>query len=264
MRCTAFCPTENYHLSAISSYFRSNGYSAKLYRKVLHITPPTKIGDIFIFSYGCLVIWGLKKSDEDALLKQLQPFSAKLLPSIEVDRFVYKYSDHTEITTHTRFNTDIIFLESDSVQLKLAISYGLAQSIQLESYEGTVQKTIDANSYLPEQLSKQGSIMLSQKAISKRMGEIFIARSSINLNSDYLSAPEYFWEYPSLETYYTMSEKFLDINRRVAALNQKLDVLHELFDMFTSQLQHKRANFLEMIIIVLIFIEIAISIFTMK
>lgn len=264
MRCIVFCPTESYRLAAIASYFRSHGYSVKLYRKVLHLTPPTKNGDIFVFVYGCLVTWGFNKTEEKLLLKQLEPFSVNLLPSIKINRFVYKYGDHTEMTTHERFNADIIILESNTAQLKLAISYGLAQSIQLELYESAVQKTIDANSHLPEQLSKQGTIKLSQKAISKRMGEIFIARRSINLNSDYLAAPEYFWEYPSLETHYTMSEKFLDINLRVTALNQKLDVLHELFDMFTSQLQHKQASFLEMIIIILIFIEIAISIFTMK
>jgi uncharacterized Rmd1/YagE family protein len=264
MRCTAFCQAASYRLNAISSYFRSNGYLVKPYRKVLHITPITKQGDIFIFSYGCSVAWGLKKNAETQLLKQLETFSTNLLPTMEVDRFVYKYGDHTEMMTHDRFNTDIIILESDSVPLKLAISYGLAQSVQLESYESAVQKNIEANAHLPEQLAEHGAIRLSQKAISKRMGEIFIARSSINLNSEYLSAPEYFWEYPSLETYYSMSEKFLDINRRVATLNQKLDVLHELFDMFVAQLQYKRSNILEMIIIILIFIEIAISVFSMK
>ena len=87
------------------------------------------------------------------------------------------------------------------------------------------------------------------------MGQIFLARSSINLNSEYLAAPEYFWEHPSMEDYYNMSEKFLDIQRRVSTLSQKLDVLHELFDMLSSQLQHRHANILESIIILLIVVE---------
>jgi uncharacterized Rmd1/YagE family protein len=68
------------------------------------------------------------------------------------------------------------------------------------------------------------------------MGQIFLARSYINLNSAYLTAPEYSWEHPSFESYYNMSEKFLDIPKRVSTSNQKLDVIHELFDMLTSQL----------------------------
>jgi uncharacterized Rmd1/YagE family protein len=264
MRCVSYCPTESYKLAGIAAFFRSQGYVVKQYRKVLHIARPSKTGEIFIFAYGCVVMWGLKRSEELHFLDQLKPFSINLLPMFEIARYVYRYGDHTEMATHDRFNVDIIQLESDNIQLKLALSYGLAQSIQLESYEGAVQKTIDENTHYPEELAKYGAISLSQKSISKRMGQIFLARSSINLNSEYLAAPEYFWEHPIMETYYAMSEKFLDIPRRVSALNQKLDVLHELFDMLTSQLQHRHSSLLETIIIVLILVEIVISLVVMK
>lgn len=259
MRCVSFCPTESYRLAPIASFFRTKGYNVKQYRKVLHISYPPKEGDIFIFSYGCLVTWGLSRNEEKQLLEQLKPFSIGPFSTIEIGRFIYKYGDRTEMATHERFNIDIIVLESESVQLKLAISYGLAQSIQLESYESAVQKTIEQNSHFPEQLAKKGHIDLSQKEISCRMGQIFLARSSINLNSEYLASPEYFWEHASLEDYYNMIEKFLDIPRRVSTLNQKLDVLHELFDMLSSQLQHRHSNMLETVIILLIFAEIVIS-----
>ncbi|EKE01688.1 MAG: Sporulation protein RMD1 (Required for meiotic nuclear divisionprotein 1) [uncultured bacterium] len=259
MRCVSFCPTESYRLTAIAGFFRAKSYIIKQYRKVLHISYPSREGDIFIFSYGCLVTWGLSNIEEKQLLEQLNPFSTNPLPAIEIGHFVYRYGDRTEMATHERFNIDIIMLESESTQLKLAISYGLAQSIQLESYESAVQKTIEQNAHYPEQVARKGSISLSQKEISRRMGQIFLARSSINLNSEYLAAPEYFWEHPSLEDYYNMSEKFLDIPRRVSTLNQKLDVLHELFDMLSSQLQYRHSNMLEIIIIFLIFVEIVLT-----
>jgi uncharacterized Rmd1/YagE family protein len=259
MRCSSFCTADSYKLPAVSNYFKTNGYAVKAYRKVFHVIPPNKKADIFIFGYGCIVTWGLKRTEEQELLRQMKEFSINLLPNIERDFFIYRKGEQTEMVTHERFNADIIILESDSAQLKLAISHGLAQSIQLESYEAAVQKTIEENAHYPQVLAKRGTIPLSQKNISKRMGAIFIARSSINLNSEYLADPEYVWEYPSVETYYIMSKKFLDIPRRVAVLNQKLDVLHELFGMLTSQLQHKHANLLETIIILLIFFEIAIT-----
>jgi uncharacterized Rmd1/YagE family protein len=264
MRCMSFCPSESFKIPAIASFFRSQNYIVKQYRKLLHITNPNKNGDIFIFAYGCLVTWGLTKKSESLLLEQLKPFSVNPLPTLEFSRCIYKYGNYTEMATHERFNVDVIILESDSIPLKLAFSYGLAQSIQLESYESAVQKTIEENSHFPEQLAKHGSISLSQKEISKRMGKIFLARSSINLNSEYLAAPEYFWEHPNLEDYYSMCEKFLDISRRVSALNQKLDVLHELFEMLTGQLQHRHSSLLEIVIIALILVEILISLVVIK
>lgn len=259
MRCVSLCTTESYRLPAIVGFFRSKGYNVKQYRKVLHIFYPSRKGDIFIFSYGCLIAWGLNNKEEKKIIEQLKTFSVNPLPFVEYGRFIYRYGDRTEMATHERFNIDIIMLESENAQLKLALSYGLAQSIQLESYESSVQKTIEQNAHYPNQLAENGQIYLSQKEISRRMGQIFLARSSINLNSEYLTAPEYFWEHSNLENYYNMAEKFLDIPRRVSTLNQKLDVLHELFEMLSSQLQHRHSNMLETIIILLIFVEIVIS-----
>lgn len=91
------------------------------------------------------------------------------------------------------------------------------------------------------------------------MGEIFIEMSSVNLNSDYLDVPEYFWRFPSLENYYAITEQFLDITRRVTALNQRLDVLHQFFDMLTGQLQFQHSTKLEVVVILLIFIEIVVN-----
>ncbi len=259
MRCVSFCPTESYSLNKISVFFRSLGYIVKQYRKVLHLSYPAKNHDIFVFAYGCFVAWGMNSKEKRVLLEQLKPFSINPLTTIEANKFVYRYGIRTEITSHERFNIDIITLESDSPQLKLALAYGLAQSIQLESYESALQKTIDYNSHYPQQIAAKGRISLSQKEISKKMGQIFLARSHVNLNSEYLAAPEYFWEHPNFEGCYNISKKFLDISSRVEALNQKLDVLHELFDMLNSQLQYRHANLLEMVIILLIFIEIVIS-----
>jgi len=259
MRCVSFCLAEGYRLPNIAVFFRSQGYEVKQYRKVVHISKENIEQHIFIFSYGCVVIWNMKHRDEKILLNKLQSFSINSSNTTKTSKFIYRYGDHVEIMTHERFNLDIIILESDSYQLKLAISYGLAQSVQLELFESEIQNTIDQNSYYPKQLAKNGNISLSRKEISQRLGQLFLARSSINLNSEYLAIPEYFWENPNFENYYNMSKKFLDIQRRVSTLNRKLDILHELFGMLTTQLQYRHSNILEWIIIILIFVEIMIT-----
>lgn len=260
MRCVSYCTAESYNLASLTVSLKVQGYSIQQFRKVLYVTHSQKNSDIFIFVYGCIVLWGLKHKEELEFLEKIKPFAINPLSLIESDRFIYRYGDRTELTTHKSFNTDIIILESDSMQTQLAISYGLAQSIQLESYETAIQKTIAENSHFPEQLAKSGKLPLSQGDILKRIGKIFLAKHVINLNSDYLDDPEYFWEHPSSEVYYTMSKKYLDIPRRVSALNQKLNVLHELFELLTNQLQHRHANILEITIILLIAFEIVLTI----
>jgi uncharacterized Rmd1/YagE family protein len=261
MRCVAYCIAESLQLNAIFNYFKQKNYTVKLYRGVLYATHPKERSEIFFFKLGCFVSWGLTSRQERALLKELKAFAINAVDKIETDSFVYLYGEKTSLTTHAQFNVDVITLEDDDLQIKLAISYGIAQSIKLELYETSVQKTIKINASLPNDLATKGKIALSGKAISKRIGEIYLERSSVNLNSEYLDMPEYFWQFPRLENYYIMTEKFLDITRRVNSLNQRLDVLHGLLDVLNSQLQHRHSSLLESIIIALIFIEIILNIF---
>lgn len=261
LRCVAFCTAGSYDLLGLANFFKKKGYITRLSRDTLHISNHKKPGDVFFFNHGCIVSWGYKKMFEDRLVEYVKEFAQHPLPNIETDHFYYRYGETTSIDTHERLRLDIITLASDDPQVKLAISYGLAQSIKLEAFEEAIKDAIKKNSYLPEEIATQGIISLSRRAIFKRMGEIFIARSSINLNIEYLDTPEFFWRNPNLEPSYIMTNKFLDIPSRVMALNQKLDVLQELLHILNSQVQHRHSSLLESIIILLIAVEIIISLF---
>jgi len=259
MRCVSFCTADRYDLQAVAAFFKKQAYQAQFYRNVLHICDPGSSANLFFFTQGCFVSWGLKKRNEQNLIRDLKPFCIGSLEQFETDHFVYRYGQETKLTSHEKLNMDIITLDSDNIRLKLAISYGLAQSIKLEYYEALIQRTIQNNGHIPLQLAKHGKIKMSRAAISKRMGEIFMQRSHVNLNSEFLDVPEYFWRYPSMETYYVMVSNFLEIPHRVEALNKKLDTLYEIFGVLTNQLQHKHSSLLEWIIILLIFLEIILS-----
>lgn len=260
-RCVSFCTADSYDLLGLANFFKKKGYFTRLSRDVLHVTNLKRPGDIFFFTHGCFVCWGFKKQFEDKILDYVKDFSMNPLPSMETDYFYYEYGDITSIDTHESLRLDIITLESEETQIKLAISYGLSQSIKLEAFEEEIKGAIKRNSHLPEEIASRGRVSLSRRAIFKRMGEIFIARSSINLNIEYLDVPEFFWRNPNLESYYMMTSKFLDITSRVTALNQRLDVLQELLDILNTQVQHLHSSLLEGIIILLIGVEILISVF---
>jgi uncharacterized Rmd1/YagE family protein len=260
-RCVSFCTADSYDLLGLANFFKKKGYFTRLSRDVLHITNLKRPGDVFFFTHGCFVCWGFKKPFEDKILEYVKDFSSNPLASIETDYFYFEYGENTTLDTHESLRLDIITLESEETQIKLAISYGLSQSIKLEAFEEAIKGVIRQNSYLPQEIATRGKVSLSRRAIFKRMGEIFIARSSINLNIEYLDVPEFFWRNPNLESYYMMTSKFLDITSRVSALNQRLDVLQELLDMLNTQVQHLHSSLLEGIIILLIMMEILISIF---
>lgn len=261
-RCTAFCTADAYDLKDLCTSLKAQGYQPRLNRDVLHVpSRDHKEGDVFFFNFGCVVCWGFSESDENEVLADLPVHEVQPIREIEADHFYYRIGDESTIETDEHYRVDVMTLESDGPLIKLAFSYALAQSIKLEAFEEEVIRAVKKNSSIPEEIATRGKIRLSRKAIFKRMGEIFIARSSINLNLEYLDVPEFFWRNPALEPQYIMVNKFLDIDNRVAALNQRLDVLQELLDMLNTQVQHFHESLLEIIIILLIFVEIVISVF---
>src|SRR3990167_3551849 len=186
LRCVSFCTADSYDMLGLASFFKRKGYFTRITRDVLHVTNLKRAGDIFFFNHGCFVTWGFKKHFEDKLIESVREFSIHPLSHIESDHFFYRYGEDTSLDTHERLRLDMITLDSEDSKIKLAFSYGLAQSIKLEAFEEAIKEAIKKNSALPEEISTQGTISLSRRAIFKRMGEIFIARSSINLSLENL------------------------------------------------------------------------------
>lgn len=258
-RCVSYCTASGYDLTGLANSFKRKDYIVKQSRDVVQVINTKKPADIFFFNHGSFVCWGLNRPQEQKMIELAKNYSIGPLANIQTDHFCYRLGEEASIDAHDRFKVDVITLDSDDEQIKLAISYGLAQSIKLEAFEDQIQDTIRMNSQLPEEIARRGMVKLARNALSKRIGEIFIVRSSINLSSEYLDTPEFFWRNPNLEPFYVMTKMFLDIPSRVQALNQKLDVLQELLDILSSQVQHRHSSMLETIIIILIVVEIVIS-----
>ena len=254
MRCLAYCTSTYYNLKPLLQFFNER-YKASLYRDVVHVEIHSgdRIGDIFYFSYGVAVFWGLSEDEEQHFIKEAKRFEMQPLDTYEIDKFTFIFGEAPKVSK------DEIVLATKDVLARLAISHGLAQSVKLGTFEIAVQKIFATTKQIPEDLATMGKISLSRKGIRRKMGELFIERNSINLNFDVLDTPEFFWEYPELEPLYAMIANYLDIGRRVEVLNKRLDIVHELFEMLGNELNHQHSSRLEWTIICLIIIEVALS-----
>lgn len=256
MRCTTYCTASAYDLPRLFQSLQKFG-SSQLFRDCIHIIikeDKRHKGDIFYFAYGCVVLWGFTDEEEQSILSSLKEFEKDTLPKPEMDEFTFAYGDAMQI------EEDEIVLQTKNMLTKLAISHGLAQSVKLTTFEETIQKTIDKTKQLPEALASKGKISLSRKEISQKMGELFIERNFINIHTEILDTPEFFWNYPELEPFYRRTAHYLDVTKRVEVLNKRLTVIHELFEILSNELNHQHSSRLEWTIIILIVIEIVIAV----
>lgn len=252
--CVAICTAHAFKTKELFEEFPAALHSA-LFREVVHIDF-TKDGlqDAFFFPYGVAVFWGCKEEKIEYLRMLLKPFEITPLDVHEREVMNFSCSGRQAIVEEE------ILLPANDVQYRLAVSHALAQSVKLNSFETIIQKTIASAQQIPQQLALKGKILLSKKEIRKKMGELFIERSSINFHLDILDVPEYFWEHSEIEPLYRLVATHLELGPRLQVLNQRLDIVHDLFEMLGNELKHQHSSSLEWIIILLIVIEVLISI----
>lgn len=254
MDCHAYCTAAAYQSKLLFNALRQK-YKTANYREVIHIEVKQQgsFGNVFFFPFGSTIFWNVSKAHQLELLDEVKEFAEQPHELIETDEFTYGYGETPLIVD------DEITLPNTDILTKLAISHGIAQSVKLGTFEIAIQKTFNSTKEIPEDLAKRGKIPLSRKEIRKKMGELFIERNSITLHVDVLDIPEFFWEYPELEPLYGMIANYLDIETRVEVLNHRLDVVHELFQMLGSELNHQHSSRLEWTIIILIIIEVVLT-----
>ena len=225
---------------------------------------------IFIFPFGCIVLWNLTPKEEKIVVETaLESDSNQSLEEKqqEEDDMTYSYANNIDATTiprslpkKTKVESDEIILMTYELGEKMAISLAFAQSVKLSLHEETIDEKIELYKKYPEILSQTGKIHLSQTDIAKKIGELFIVKNRINLYSDMLDTPDVFWEEDEFEPTYKKVRKYLDMDKRIEVMNQRMDIIRELLELLSTQQDQTHANRLEFIIMVLIVIEVVIEV----
>ena len=254
MRCAAYCTAEHFDIPRLLQFLQVSG-ATSVFRDVIHSQPKDERGikrDVFYFHYGVVICWGFSLDEEKDILAALKKFERSPLPKIELDEFTFSYGDKMAI------EEDEIILQRKDHLTKLAVSFGICQSVKLTVFEETIARTIEHSKRIPRALAEHGKIPLSRKETSKKIGELFLERNYINLHTEILDSPEFFWEHSELEPFYRRTFLYLDVGKRVELLNRRLNLMHELYEILSNELNHQQSSRLELTIIVLIVIEVVV------
>uniref|UniRef100_A0A7S4VN17 DUF155 domain-containing protein n=1 Tax=Alexandrium monilatum TaxID=311494 RepID=A0A7S4VN17_9DINO len=231
--------------------------------------------DLFVFSFGCLVCWSFDRRELAAVKEALRPFMVRPIPAADIDEecmdFLIKRrgegeedddeheeADSEDAATNAIKQDQIILTTSDPLE-RLAHAYALAQSVKLGSFEIVVGRSIGSTRSIPETMASTGEVRLDARELSKRIGGLLMLRCDVNLHTDILDTPEIFWDEEKFEPHYVACRGYLDIDKRVEILNQRLGVLKDLYDLLQNSLNVKHGNKLEWIVIILILVEVLLE-----
>jgi uncharacterized Rmd1/YagE family protein len=71
-----------------------------------------------------------------------------------------------------------------------------------------------------------------------QIGELFILRINIHLQGSVLDAPELMWAEPQLGPVYQAVRSYLEMDQRVALLQERVSVIADLLAVLKDQLSH--------------------------
>jgi len=214
-------------------------------------------GESWLFDYGVLVSWGVSEDERQQLVARLAEVAIEGKGSVPMEQYAWQVAEgETFAVLH-----DVLTLPNDDTLVKLALSHAFAQSAKVMYFEDLALGVINQTADIPKQLAATGKIPLTRKALSKTRGSLLSTINDINLHFGLLDTPEFFWDYPELESLYLRLAKYLDLQQRIEILGKKLATLQNMLDMLAEEQHHKHAAFLEWIIIILIAVDIAIYFF---
>jgi hypothetical protein len=93
--------------------------------------------------------------------------------------------------------------------------------------------------------------------VFQKTGELFDLRHHINLSSDLLDTPDFYWDRQELESLFLQTCASLNISKRTKIINEKLNHCSELMMLVGHHLDDKHHVRLEWMIIILIMVEVS-------
>lgn len=244
--------------------------------------------ELFVFREGTVVFWNMEQAEIEAFLQlvrrhELDSYDRQLVMT-EQEEMDYSYHEGA-----TRLVQDELLLcrklsasaddgrggavtagttgevpaapneeeEVDSLALqKYSVANALSLSVKLSIWEASLNRYVDSIEFVTEDLKSGNKLRMSRRDVLRKTGELFALRHLINLSSDLLDTPDFYWDRERLERLYLQTCAYLNINRRTKVMNEKLSHCCDLTGLLREHLNHNHSARLEWMIIVLIMIEI--------
>ncbi|GAP88152.1 putative Sad1-interacting factor 3 [Rosellinia necatrix] len=241
-----------------------------------HLSPASRFAsdakqfaEMFIFSYGVVVFWNFTEQQEKAILADITFAENETGVSLvtrpleqsdfETEEFHFEYND--DVKRPRIFNDMITLLPRSDHMVRLTISHAIAQSTKLCFFEERMSETLADAQHVPKRLALTGQLNMTRTEIVKILGRLFKSRVDINLSSNILDVPNFFWDSePTLHPLYVAIRDYLEIDPRTKVLNERCRVFLDLAEILSDSVADSKMSAITWIIIILIVVSILVTV----
>lgn len=207
--------------------------------------------------FGIVTFWNISKNDTVSFIKEVSPyvenFDPRQLYSDVLKVFIDKEVE--DVRFGKVFLTD---LDKEKIEI---ISFVLSQSVALEKYETEIEERILQMEKVINVLKSGSWKELKEKDLVSEIGKILAVKQKAISYLSLFDKPQITWERMEIERLYNKLYYELELADRFDILDEKIRFLSEHHKTLLDFVSTQRSYFLEMIIVILIFVEILFFIF---
>ncbi|MBX7144828.1 MAG: RMD1 family protein [Oligoflexia bacterium] len=216
---------------------------------------------VFIFRFGTIVFFNIPVDDHTGYLTTLGMTPKTKVPSPNEDELA---EDDFSVTiepgvTEVGFNA-VKIPEFDIAKLQM-VALVLAQSSALEIIEWEVEEFLAESENMTRFLKRGGLVSRTRETLLQFIGEGLSARHRIVNQLLLFNEPEKTWEKEDLYRLYQDLVKTFDMKDRIERLEKMLELCSDVSELLLEVVNARRAEVMEIVIIVLIAIELLKSVF---
>lgn len=214
-------------------------------------------GVAVLFRYGAVVFFNVDAIEEASFIDQLRAFLERPIehPRTETADLCIDPGVTASI------DTEAIRLPALTIQHLQAVADMLAKSVALEWNESKVAESFEHVERMALAI-KSGSISRrNAREVLAYIGETLLTEHKLVGRVEVTDKPDFLWENPELERFYTLLEHEYEIPDRHAALQRKLELISRTSETILELLHNRHSLRVEWYIVLLIVAEICLTLY---
>jgi uncharacterized Rmd1/YagE family protein len=215
-------------------------------------------GVAVLFRYGVAVLIGFTPEEESAFLEKISTRIAGRLSVAEEERAFVEIAGGADDQISAG---GPITLGDMSLPRLLLVADALAKSVALASDERDVTRVFGVIEPFAAELAAHGRTRRNRTEILKLVGNALLVQHRVSGRVAVAEKPDVLWDRHDLERLYARLEDEYELKERVETLDRKLTVIADTAETLADIIDTRRSLRLEIIVVLLIAIEIATSLY---
>jgi required for meiotic nuclear division protein 1 len=215
-------------------------------------------GDFVVgYDFGALVFFGVDDSEQKRMLDLvLSKVGPEPHPPME-ESVVLEVDPNAPF--EVRFD-HVLLPELDRTSAEV-VALVLAQSVAMEYYEEDVDQIMVRLRGTSETLAQTGKFRGSVRELMKFIGSGMVTRNQVVFTLALLDTPQVAWSNEALDKLYRGLRTQFEIEDRYQALDHKLTMIQDTFELLADLTQQRRSWVLEVAVAILVAVEVFLFIY---